>query len=1056
MFKDIFKYENNLTVSGLNSSLINEYILNYENNNNILVVTDTLYSANNIYKYLHRQKDNVYFFPMDEFATTLSVSTSPDLKVIRIDTLNNIDENKNIVITNLSGYLKYIDKKINKMSINKETKREDLINFLENNSYNKTSLVTSTGEYAVRSFIIDVFPINNNLPVRFEFFGNDLESIRFFDFETQISTDNIDGFILYSFSETNNTDKEVIFDKLNNPLVFFIDYKNIMKNYQDYKNSIKEFALNETVFKNFEDIFVDNKIFINTIDDNPIYSNVIKYNSKDIINFNNDYDLLYKYVNANKNEKNVIFMITNNILENKIISMFGNYISLNNIIDKKINIINKYIEKGYEFDKYIVISEYDIESVKKQSNFFNKYNIGRKIKGFDDLKKGDYVVHVSHGIGQYQGLVTIELNKIKKDYLLIKYSGNDKVYVPAHKIETIYKYADSDIAEPKLNSLNSNSWIKTKEKVRKSIKDISSDLIKLYAEREIVDGERYIDFPEELLFAKDFEYEETKDQIKSIKDILSDLNEKKPMDRLLCGDVGFGKTEVAMRAMFKTVLNNRQVAYLCPTTILSKQHYENCLKRFRHFPVNIEILNRFTSIKDFNRIKEGLEKGTIDIIIGTHKLLNKDIKYKHLGLLVIDEEQRFGVSQKEKIKELKTNVNVLTLSATPIPRTLKMAMSGVKDMSVIDTAPINRYPVQTYVVEENDFLLREVIYKELSRDGQVYVLINNIESLTSEYDKIKNLVPDAKIAIAHGKMNKDELNNVISEFVDGIYNVLLCTTIIETGIDIPNVNTLIIKNADRFGLSQLYQIRGRVGRSDRIAYAYMMYEKNKMLNDIAIKRLNTIKDFTELGSGYKIAMRDLSIRGAGELLGSSQSGFVSSVGIDLYMDMVNEEVNNLKGINVPLEESEQKNFLDVSTTISEDYVDDESLRIEIHKLINNINSKESFDAVKFEIEDRFGKINEDIINYMYEEWFQREAESLRITNIEYINNTVDIEIPENISNYIDGEKLFLQIYSINPKFRIKYLNKKLYINLSIVNRNGDYVKDLLDVILLLKTCIKNN
>jgi len=1054
MFKDIFKYENNLTVSGLNSSLINEYILNYENNNNILVVTDTLYSANNIYKYLHRQKDNVYFFPMDEFATTLSVSTSPDLKVIRIDTLNNIDENKNIVITNLSGYLKYIDKKINKMSINKETKREDLINFLENNSYNKTSLVTSTGEYAVRSFIIDVFPINNNLPVRFEFFGNDLESIRFFDFETQISTDNIDGFILYSFSETNNTDKEVIFDKLNNPLVFFIDYKNIMKNYQDYKNSIKEFALNETVFKNFEDIFVDNKIFINTIDDNPIYSNVIKYNSKDIINFNNDYDLLYKYVNANKNEKNVIFMITNNILENKIISMFGNYISLNNIIDKKINIINKYIEKGYEFDKYIVISEYDIESVKKQSNFFNKYNIGRKIKGFDDLKKGDYVVHVSHGIGQYQGLVTIELNKIKKDYLLIKYSGNDKVYVPAHKIETIYKYADSDIAEPKLNSLNSNSWIKTKEKVRKSIKDISSDLIKLYAEREIVDGERYIDFPEELLFAKDFEYEETKDQIKSIKDILSDLNEKKPMDRLLCGDVGFGKTEVAMRAMFKTVINNRQVAYLCPTTILSKQQYENCIKRFRHFPVNIEILNRFTSTKDFNRIKEGLEKGTIDIVIGTHKLLNSNIKYKHLGLLVIDEEQRFGVSQKEKIKELKTNVNVLTLSATPIPRTLKMAMSGVKDMSIIDTAPINRYPVQTYVVEENDYLLKEAIYKELSRDGQIYILINNIEELNKEYNKLINLIPDAKIAIAHGKMDKESLNNVVSEFVEGNYDILLCTTIIETGIDIPNVNTLIVKNADKFGLSQLYQIRGRVGRSDRIAYAYMMYEKNKMLNDIAIKRLQTIKDFTELGSGYKIAMRDLSIRGAGELLGSSQSGFVSSVGIDLYMNIVNEEVNKLKGIEVKTEEENTKNLLDISTSISEEYVDDESLRIEIHKLINKINSKETFDEVKYEIEDRFGKINNDIINYMYEEWFQNEADKLEIKNIKYINNVVEIELPENISSNIDGEKLFLQIYTINHKFRIRYFDKKIYISLNIVNRNGDYVKDLLDVILLIKTCIK--
>jgi len=1055
MFKDIFKYENNLTVSGLNSSLINEYILNYPNDRNILVVADTLYNANNIYKYLHRQNDNVYFFPMDEFATTLAISTSPDLKVIRIDTLNNISENKNIIVTNLSGYLKYVDKTINQLKVDKTIKRDELISFLDNNSYIKSNLVTSTGEYAVRSFIIDVYPINSKLPVRFEFFGNDIESIRYFDYESQISTEHISEIILYSFSEDNNIEKEVVFDKLNNPLVFFIDYKNILKSYREYSESINEFNIDSSIFKKLEDIKIEDKIYINTLDDNSISKNNVKYNSKDIINFNNNLDNLYKYVEDNKKKFNIIFMITNKVLENKLIGMFGNDISFNNILDGRVTIINKNIEKGYQFDKYIVISEYDIENVKKFNNFLNKYNIGRKIKGYDDIKKGDYVVHVTHGIGQYQGLVTIELNKIKKDYLLICYSGSDKVYIPAHKIETIYKYADSDISEPKLNSLNTNNWAKTKDKIRKNIKDISSDLIKLYAEREMVEGEIYNDFPEEVIFANDFEYEETKDQIKSIKDILSDLNSKKPMDRLLCGDVGFGKTEVAMRAMFKTIINNRQVAYLCPTTILSKQQYENAKRRFRHFPVNIEILNRFTTIKDFNRIKEGLKKGSIDLVVGTHKLLNKEIEFKQLGLLVIDEEQRFGVSQKERIKELKTNVNVLTLSATPIPRTLKMAMSGVKDMSIIDTAPINRYPVQTYVVEENDYLLKEAIYKELSRDGQLYILINNIEELNKEYNKLVNLIPDAKIAIAHGRMDKETLNKVVSEFVDGIYDILLCTTIIETGIDIPNVNTLIVKNADKFGLSQLYQIRGRVGRSDRIAYAYMMYEKNKMLNDVAIKRLKTIKDFTELGSGYKIAMRDLSIRGAGELLGSSQSGFVSSIGIDLYMDMVNEEINKLKGIEVNEPDDSSKNFLDISTSISEDYVDDESLRIEIHKLINKINSKESFDKVKYEIEDRFGKINNDVINYMYEEWFQNEVKKLNIKNIKYLNNIVDIEIPENISINIDGEKLFLQIYTINNKFRIRYFEKKLYISLNIVNREGDYVKDLLDVILLIKSCIKN-
>ena len=1056
MFND-FKYDNNLTVTGLNNSLINEYILNYHKNNdrNILVVTDSLYNANNIYKGIHKLTNDVYFFPMDEFATVLAISTSPDLKVVRIDTLNNLDSKRKIIVTNLTGYLKYIDKSINKLKLDKNVKREELLEFLDKNSYIKTNLVTTTGEYAVRSFIIDIYPINSDHPIRLEFFGEDIESIRFFDEESQISNDSIDEIFLYSFSDESCVDKEVIFDKLNNPFVFFVDYKNILSSYDDFVVSKNEFNLNNDIFKDINGIKINDKVYVNTLIDEVVSKDIIKYNSRDIVNFNNNYDNLYKYVIDNKNDYTIIFMITNDNLINKVISMFGNDISLNNVIEGRVNIIKRNVEKGFVFNKYIVISEYDIENITKKSKFINHYNIGRKIKGFEDLKKGDYVVHVSHGIGQYQGLVTLEKNKIKKDYLLINYAGNDKIYVPAHKMETIYKYGESDVSNLKLNSLNSNSWLKTKIKVRNKIKDISADLIKLYAEREVVIGDKYVDFPEELIFANDFEYDETRDQVKCIKEILNDLNNSKPMDRLLCGDVGFGKTEVAMRAMFKTVMNNRQVAYLCPTTILSKQQYENCVKRFRHFPINIELLNRFTSSKDFERIKEGLLKGTIDIVIGTHKLLNKEISYKHLGLLVIDEEQRFGVTQKEKIKEIKTNVNVLTLSATPIPRTLKMAMSGVKDMSIIDTAPINRYPVQTYVVEENDYLLKEAIYKELARDGQVYILNNNIEALDNDLNKIISLVPEAKVCIGHGRMDKDRLNNVISDFVDGKYNVLLCTTIIETGIDIPNVNTLIIKNADRFGLSQLYQIRGRVGRSDKIAYAYMMYEKNKMLNDIAIKRLKTIKDFTELGSGYKIAMRDLSIRGAGELLGSTQSGFVSSVGIDLYMDMVNEEVNKLKGIEIKEEYDTNNNaFLNVSTSISEDYVDDESLRIEIHKLINEIKSKETFDKVKYEIEDRFGKINEDIINYMYEEWFQNEADMLDIKNIKYINNSVEIEVPENISSKIDGEKLFLQIYTINPKFRIKYFDKKLYVTLNIFNRTGDYVKDLLDLVLLLKSCIK--
>ena len=1057
MYNNLFKYENDLTVSGLNESLINEYISNYYINNNkdVLVVSDSLYEANKIYKGIHNVLSDVYFFPMDEFITATALATSPDLKIIRIDTLNSINKKeKKLVVTNFSGYLKLIDKQINDLKIDLKTNRKEIIEFLECNSYIKTNLVTTTGEYAVRNYIVDIYPLNYDNPIRLEFFGDDLESIREFDKESQISNKTIDNVFLYSFSDENNQSKENIIDKMHNPLVFFVDYKKMINSYNSFLDTYKEFEKLKNTFNELDNISVRNSIYINTLEDTSIVEKSLKYISRDIINFNNNLNALFEYVNRVKQDNIVIFMLKNELLLNKIISMFGNDVSFNTYIKNRINIFKRDISKGFIIDDYIVISEYDIENIKKKHDFINHYNIGRKIKGFEDLKKGDYVVHVIHGIGQYQGLVTLDNNGIKKDYLLINYAGNDKVYIPAQKIETIYKYSDSDISNPNLNSLNSNIWAKTKAKVRSKIKDISGELIKLYAEREIVEVEQYVETPEEIMFNQDFEYEETRDQITAINDILKDLSSTKPMDRLLCGDVGFGKTEVAMRAMFRTVMNNRQALYLCPTTILSRQQYDNAVKRFRHFPVNIELVNRFTSTKDINRIKEQLEKGIIDIVIGTHKLLNDAFKFKALGLLVIDEEQRFGVSQKEKIKQMKNNVNVLTLSATPIPRTLKLAMNGVKDMSIIDTAPINRYPIQTYVVEENDYLLKEAIYKELSRDGQVYILLNNIDLLDKEYIKVKNLVPDAKIGIVHGKMEKNKLNKVVSDFIEGEYNVLLCTTIIETGIDIPNVNTLIIKNADRFGLSQLYQIRGRVGRSDKIAYAYMMYEKNKMLNDIAIKRLQTIRDFTELGSGYKIAMRDLSIRGAGELLGSSQSGFITSVGIDLYMDMVNDEINKLKGICKEEEKYSDKNLLNVTTTISTDYVDDEAIRIEIHKLINEINSEETFNRVMSEIEDRFGKVNNDIINYMYEEWFQNLAEKMGIDNIRYLGNNVEVVIPENISCKLDGEKLFLQIYTINNKFRLKYTNKILIISLNILNRKNDYVKDLLDLLLLIKECIK--
>lgn len=760
---------------------------------------------------------------------------------------------------------------------------------------------------------------------------------------------------------------------------------------------------------------------------------VLNITSENIENFNGNYELLINFIKNKEDNHNIYIYATN-----KIILDFLNT-TLSNINSKNIHIIKEKLNKGFIINDNIFISENDIEKTSQTKKYHNPVKIGRKIKDFSDIKPGDYVVHSVHGIGIYGGIITLEKKGFKKDYILINYAENDKVYIPVEKITTIYKYSDAEGTAPKINKLNSTSWIKTKNSVKKRIKDISAELLKLYAERATLKSPKYNHFVEEEVFASEFKYTPTKDQIKCSEDILLDLKKSIPMDRLLCGDVGFGKTEVAFRAIFNTILNGYQVAYLCPTTILSKQQYDSALERFKQFPISIAIVNRFTTTKEFNNILEGLKEGKIDLVFGTHKLFNAKIEYKSLGLLVIDEEQRFGVSQKEKIKEMKKNVNILTLSATPIPRTLKMAMSGLKDLSVLDTAPSDRYPVQTYVVEKNDMLTKESIYKELSRNGQIFYLYNNVKGIENEATHISKLVPEARVCYAHGQMSKTELEKIIEDFVEYKYDILVCTTIIETGIDIPNVNTLIISDAQNYGLSQLYQLRGRVGRSNKIAYAYLTYTPGKTLTDTAVKRLKAIKEFTELGSGYKIAMRDLAIRGAGDLLGGEQAGFIDSVGIDLYTKLLEEAINELKGIKTEDEEDDRSSLLDVDTHIKTDYVSEESVRIEIHKLINTIDNKETLEKVKSELEDRFGKIDEDLLIYMYEEWFEKLANKLEINHVIQTKNQIEIQIPEKFSNKINGEKLFLKMYNINPKFKIRYQFKKIIISLPIINQPKHYV-----------------
>ena len=707
-------------------------------------------------------------------------------------------------------------------------------------------------------------------------------------------------------------------------------------------------------------------------------------------------------------------------------------------------------------DKVVLTSKelFSYQSVRKK--YKTRFKYASKIKDLNKLEVGDYVVHAVNGIGIYNGIKTLNHGNLIKDYIEVVYAGNDKLYIPVEKIDLISKYSGNEGVMPKINKLGGSDWNKIKARVKSKIHDIADKLLKLYAEREIREGYAFSKDTElQKQFDASFEYTETKDQLLAIEQIKNDMESKQPMDRLLCGDVGYGKTEVAFRAVFKAIMDSKQVLYLCPTTILSNQQYQNALVRFKDFPVNIGLLNRFTSPKEKKRVLSELENGTIDFVIGTHRLLSNDIKPKDLGLLIIDEEQRFGVTHKEKIKEYKSNVDVLTLTATPIPRTLQMSMIGIRSLSLIETPPVDRYPVQTYVIEENKQIIKDAIYKEMSRNGQVFLLYNHVDSIERKVSEIQNLVPEARIIFAHGRLTKEELEDRMIAFINHEYDILICTTIIETGIDIPNANTLIILDADHFGLSQLYQIRGRVGRSNKIAYAYLMYSPSKMLNEVAIKRLNAIKDFTELGSGFSIATRDLSIRGAGDILGSEQAGFIDTVGIDLYLKMLQDEISRLKGIT-PKEEiiQNEKPLLNVSTHISNNYTDDDQLKISIHKEINTIDSLDKLKEVQLDLEDRFGKLDEDVIIYMYQEWFEKMAKELEIEKVNYTKNSLELVVSEESTTKIDGEKLFVDAFHITPMFRFKMLSNQLIIILDTVKLEKHYIYYLVE--LLSKINIKNS
>ena len=651
------------------------------------------------------------------------------------------------------------------------------------------------------------------------------------------------------------------------------------------------------------------------------------------------------------------------------------------------------ISAGYEYTtlKFAIISDKEVFGSNKKKRKAKARKDAKPIESFTDLKVGDFIVHESHGIGQYLGTEQLRVQGVKKDYMAIKYTGEDKLYVPIDQMNLIQKYIGSDTKKPKINKLGSTDWIKTKTKVKKAIEDMAEDLIELYATRETINGYQFSkDTPWQKQFEDAFPYQETNDQLRSTEEIKSDMEKEKTMDRLLCGDVGYGKTEVALRAMFKAVMDSKQVAILVPTTILAQQHYNTLIERFSDFPVNIEMLSRFRTPTQQKNILKDVKCGNIDIVVGTHRLLSKDVEFSDLGLLVVDEEQRFGVKHKEALKALKQTVDVLTLTATPIPRTLHMSLIGIRDMSVLEEPPEERYPIQTYVVEYNEQMIRDAIIKELNRDGQAYILYNKVQTIREFSARVQRLVPEARIVVAHGQMGERELEKVMMQFLRGEYDVLVCTTIIETGLDIPNVNTIVIYDADKMGLSQLYQLRGRVGRSNRVAFAYFTYERNKVLTEVAEKRLLAIKEFTAFGSGFKIAMRDLEIRGAGNLLGADQHGQMADIGYDLYVKFLDDAIKRLQG-KKPEEKVDTLMELNVDGYIPERYIKDEEQKIEVYKRISTIESKRDYSDIQDELIDRFGDIPKQVMNLLEISYIKSLASKGKISSIKQFDDIIKIE-----------------------------------------------------------------
>ena len=1003
----------------------------------MVLVTYNEIQARKLYQDLKKLIKQTYFFPKKEITSYDYVAQSKEIEYKRIDVLNKMYLAKQqkepiIIVTTIEAvmqkmvakdtlYQNVIDFEVGKTYLLDEIK-EKLVGL----GYERSDLIENKGQFSIRGGIVDV-GLSEKIGVRIEFWGDEVDSIRFFQISSQRSTEMLKEITIFPAHELIVQDLSEAVKNIQEKYPEEIEDIELIKN-GDYISKINkyfnEFYENQASFLDYMSdeylLLLDEKTKINQRKTNIIEDNnklieslvekekfvpeAIENISKFEYNFEEKQIIYLEQNDSIKNIQKYYFetreinfynlqldllladIVTYQKNKKKVVLLAGNEISAKKLCDiLKENQINYKYEQEAEnvkpgeiivtiggfssgFENYdlnlIVISLQNNfeEPVKRKKKLSSTFKDSEKIV-FADLKPGDIVVHQTHGIGQFIGVNTITADGVTKDYIKIKYRNDDILYVPTNSLDSVRKYiGGGDNSSPRLNKLGGKEWSATTSKVKKNLEAVAKDLIELYAKRQKIKGFSFSpDTPWQKQFEDSFPYTETDDQLRCIQDVKKDMEKPQPMDRLLCGDVGYGKTEVAIRAAFKAVMDQKQVAYLVPTTILANQQYEEFKTRMQEFAINVELLNRFKTKKEQDEIIKKLKLGEVDVVVGTHRLLSEDVNFKDLGLLIIDEEHRFGVKDKEKIKKLRTNIDVLTMTATPIPRTLHMSIVGVRDMSVIYEPPHNRKPVQTYVLEYDQEVITEAITKEIERGGQVFYLFNQVEGIEKKANEISMLVPEAKVGFAHGKMSGRELEEIMESFINHEINVLVCTTILESGIDIPNANTIIVENADRLGLAQLYQIRGRVGRSDKQAYAYVTYKRDKLLSEVADKRLKAIKEFTEFGSGFKIAMRDLEIRGAGSMLGEMQHGHMEQVGYDTYCKLLDEVIKEMQGIEV-VEEQDVQIDLAVSSYIPDNFIENSSQKIEIYQNIALCRTEEELQNVIDEVIDRYGRLPKELEN----------------------------------------------------------------------------------------------